>query len=60
MHRTSIGIDAEGRLNIWIGDIETCDRCGELPEEGEQLVTTSNYEGGDECNILCTVCADES
>ncbi len=40
-------------------EVHTCDQCGEKPEEGEELVRTSDYEGGDKMNVVCTACAEE-
>lgn len=39
--------------------VEYCDQCGEKPEEGEELVRTSDYEGADAMNVICVACEEE-
>lgn len=57
--RTMLGITKEGHLTLDKEDVYTCDYCGELPEEGEELVRRSNHEGGDAINIICLCCDEE-
>ena len=59
MDRYSIIVTDEGKLAVATEKVTTCDWCGEPPEDGEELTTTADYEGGDECNIVCLACDED-
>tara|TARA_R100000808_G_scaffold261_1_gene1601 strand:- start:641 stop:826 length:186 start_codon:yes stop_codon:yes gene_type:complete len=48
-----------GQISFVEEKVYTCDVCANEPEEGEELVRTSDYEGGDKMNVVCTACAEE-